>query len=202
MKESTRALLIITASVCLATSALAAVITIDENGNGVGTIGRGFLAPDPGPGGFPSVLTYALPFTGVQGDVLMMSAEPGFGVVVFDVIRFNGNGTVLFYSDNIPVSDSLGDTPGPPGTLYTNQVTIAEVGPEGNNAGIYTPLPGQPGFVPGAAETYNFISDGSDVPEPSAIVLGFLGTMFVLPGLMFRRRKIGRLILRGRVTRA
>src|SRR5260370_23999437 len=110
MKKSTRAVPIITASVCLATSALADVLAIDENGNGIGTIGRGFLAPDPGPGGLPSVLTYRLPFAGVQGDVAMFSVEPGIGTVVFDVIRFNGNGTVLFYSDNVPLFDSLADT--------------------------------------------------------------------------------------------
>ena len=184
MKRPTRALLIITASVCLATSALAD-ITIDENGNGIGTIGRGFLAPDPGPGGLLSVLTYLLPFAGVQGDVLMSSVETDFGRVVFDVIRFNGNGTVLFYSDNVPVSDSLGDTPSPPGALYANQITIAEVGPEGNNAGIYTPLAGQPGFVPGAAQRYNFVSDGA-VPEPSAVVL--LVTVFLLVVVVHQRR--------------
>ena len=114
MKMSSRALLIIMASVCLATTTFADVIAIDENGNGIGTIGRGFLAPDPGPGGLASVLTYRLPFAGVPGDVLMSSVEPGFvGTVVFDVIRFNGNGTVLFYSDNVPVFDSLGDTASP-----------------------------------------------------------------------------------------
>jgi PEP-CTERM motif len=199
MKKSTRALLIITASVCLATSALADVLAIDENGNGIGTIGRGFLAPDPGPGGLPSVLTYILPFTGVQGDVLMSSVEPGFGNVVFDIIRFNGNGTVVFYSDNLPVADSLADTTGPPGALYANQIIIAEVGPEGNNVGIYTPLAGQPGFDPNAVHTYNFVSDGT-VPEPSAVVL--LGTVFVLLGIMFRRREIGRPILGGRINRA
>jgi hypothetical protein len=43
---------------------------VDEFGNGIGVIGPGFLAPDPGPGGLPSVLTYILPFAGTQGDVL------------------------------------------------------------------------------------------------------------------------------------
>jgi hypothetical protein len=186
MKRLTRILLIIAASTFLAASALADVIAIDENGNGIGTIGNGFLAPDPGPGGLAGVLTYRLPFAGVQGDVLMLSMEPGFiNPVVFDVIRFNGNGTVLFYSDNVPVFDSLADTPGPPGILYPDSVFIPEVGPEGNNLGIYTPLPGQPGFDPGAAHTYQFVSDGT-VPEPSAIVL--LATGFLLVVVVQRRR--------------
>jgi hypothetical protein len=131
--------------------------------------------------------------------VAMFSVEPGIGTVVFDVIRFNGNGTVLFYSDNVPLFDSLADTPGPPGAPYANLIFIPEVGPEGNNLGIYTPLAGQPGFDPGAAHTYNFVSDGT-VPEPSAVVL--LGTVFVLLGVVFRRREIGRPILGGRITRA
>jgi hypothetical protein len=90
---------------------------------------------------------------------------------------------------------------GPPGTLYANRVALAEVGPEGNNVGIYTPLAGQPGFVPGAAQTYIFVSDGT-VPEPSAVVLVLLGTVFVLLGVVFPRREIGHPILGGRITRA
>jgi hypothetical protein len=40
-----------------ARGANAALITVDENGNGIGTVGVGSLKPDPGPGGLPSVLT-------------------------------------------------------------------------------------------------------------------------------------------------
>ena len=40
-----------------ATETHAALITVDENGNGIGTVGVGSLKPDPGPGGLPSVLT-------------------------------------------------------------------------------------------------------------------------------------------------
>src|SRR5262245_11481491 len=43
-------------------------ITVDEFGKGVGTIGPGFIAPDPGPGGQAATLTYTLPFVGVVGD--------------------------------------------------------------------------------------------------------------------------------------
>src|SRR5438045_3482319 len=77
-------------------AAPAAIISFDENGNGIGTIGAGVLATDPGPGGRSSVLTYTLPFTVNRGDVLVN--DPGFGIL--DVIRFNGS-TVVFYSDNI-----------------------------------------------------------------------------------------------------
>jgi hypothetical protein len=147
-----------------------AVITIDENGNGIGTLGRGVLAPDPGPGGLPSVLTYGLPFAGVQGDIGFTAAEG-----VFDFVRFNGNGTVVFYSDNVPTADSLGDTPGPPLGFYENLIFIPEVGPEGNNGAIYTPTAGQPGYDP-SGPTYHFISDGTaarlyDPNEPGSVLV-------------------------------
>jgi len=163
----------------LAPGGHAALITVDENGNGIGTIGDGSLKPDPGPGGLASVLTYNLPFTATQGDVLLSSIEPVSPFpVVFDVIRFNGNGTLDFYSDNVPIADSLADTPSPPGFLYANQITIPEVGPEGNNGAFYTPTAGHPGFDT-SGPTFHFISDGSAVPEPASIVIlgtGLLGS--------------------------
>src|ERR1700730_11685008 len=65
-------------------------LNFDENGNGTTP---GFFSNDPGPGGLNNVLTYNLPFTGVAGDVLVNDGA-GLG----DIIRFNGNGTVIFYS--------------------------------------------------------------------------------------------------------
>ncbi len=156
-------------------------ITVDENGNGIGTVGPGFLGADPGPGGLNSVLTYNLPFAGTQGDVEI------FGPTLGDVVRFNGNGTLLFYSDT-PPTDSLGDTLSPPGSFYTNFAMVTELGPEGNNGAVYTPMAGQPGSVPGAVVTYNFVSDGSIVPEPSTLTLLGLGGVG-LAGYAWRRRK-------------
>jgi hypothetical protein len=182
MKQLKETSLIIAALVCFAVSARADVIAIDEHGNGVGTLGPGFLAPDPGPGGLPLVLTYLLPFAGVQGDVLLF--DPAIGTFL-DVLRFNGNGTVLFYSDNIDGVDAIGDTVSPPGAFYANTITINEVGPEGANGAFYTPGPGQPGFDPAAAHSFSFVSDGT-VPEPSAVVL--LATVFMLLAVVIHRR--------------
>ena len=145
------------------------LVTVDEYGNGLinSTPIQGYFSRDPGPGSHFSVLTYNLPFPGTQGDVLF-SGEPGL-VYGGDVIRFNGNGTVIFYSDNIPTADAPADTVGPP-FPYTNTATVQEIGPEGNNGAFYTPQPGQPGYNPATPTSYRFVSDGV-VPEPSTFCL-------------------------------
>ena len=158
-------------------------ISIDENGNGrpqsIGT--------DPGPGGLTGVLIYTLPFPGVQGDVLLTDSG-----VVLDLLRFNGNGTVIFYSDNINGIDSIGDTLAPPGSRYPNNVTIAEVGLEGNNGATYTPTANQPGYgTTDFTVTYNFVSDGTIVPEPSSFWLMAAGL-----GVLSSRWLIRRILLR------
>jgi len=170
-------------------------VTVDENGKGTlnfttgGGCGSGIvpmpgvLAPDPGPGGLSSVLTYNLlgPPSLVAGDVLMTDAE--CDGCFLDVVRFNPAGTggpsypasLLFYSDNIDGFGSLGDTPSPPLAFYTNIVSIPEVGPEGGLQGaVYTPKEGQPGFVPGFTVSYNLISD---TPEPGTLGLLGIGLM-------------------------
>ena len=172
------------------------LVVIDENGNG--TLGlpasglttlTGFLSNDPGPGGLPNVLTYKLPFAGLQGDVFLTDTAPTGAVSVQDLLRFSGDGTVRFYSDSLDGSKDMADTPGFPTSKYTNTFTLAEVGPEDNNGAFYVPTPNQPGFDPNFNPTYRFISD-SPVPEASSSV--GLGILLSLAGLtaFLRRRKM------------
>jgi hypothetical protein len=182
--------LLIAAALCfLCSPAVQAnpIITVDELGHGTILFAGAppstmpfALQADPGPGGLASVLTYNLlgPPALVAGDVLL---QDGAGGPILDVIRFNPAGTgsvgypasLLFYSDNVDGFDALGDTSSPPGSFYTNTVTILEVGPEGNNGASYTPTANQPGFVPGFTVQYNFISDA--VPEPGSWTLMLAG---------------------------
>jgi PEP-CTERM motif len=181
------ALALTVASILLVTQASGATITVDEFGNGAVLLTVPVPLPfrfgnDPGPGGLNNVLIYMLPFAGVQGDVLLN--DPGIGVL--DVIRFNGDGTLIFYSDNIDGFDAPADTPSPPLSFYTNTVTLTEVGPEGNNGATYAPTPNQPGFgvFAGQATTYVFVSDS--VPEPGTMCLMGAG-LAILIGSRFLR---------------
>ena len=185
-----RKLLVLAAPVLLCFAAAAHAqfsvhITVDEQGNGLFTNTNGFdqtltgfLAPDPGPGGLSSALTYSLlnPPGLVSGDALIF--DPG-GVTFSDVVRFNAsNGTLVFYSNPLDGFDSLADTASPPSSFYTNQITLFET----NGVVDYTPTAGEPGFVAGAGGpvTYTLESDPPAVPEPSSLALlgtGVLGTV-------------------------
>ena len=147
------------------------------------------------------MLTYDLPFAVTPGDVFLFD-----GLIFLDVIRFNNSAdggivlatdgspfTLVFYSDNVGGFDALADTRSPPFAFYANQVSLAEVGPEGNNGAFYTPQEGQPGYVEldGAAGiqgfTYHFISD-STIPEPSSTALLSLGLAVLVLAAGLRRR--------------
>ncbi len=140
--------------------------------------GFGTLANDPGPGGLPNILTFALSYPATQGDVLIQDFTGECGGCVLDVIRFNGNYTLLFYSDNVDGYDSPADTPGPPQQFYANQTYAGEIGTELFNYAIYHPGSGMPGFDnTGTFDlTYVFVSDGTvaqyeAVPEPGSLML-------------------------------
>jgi hypothetical protein len=166
-------------------------ITVDENCNGtINGFGTSALpcgfAADAGPGGLATAMTYDLlnPPGLVVGDVLM--SDPGCGGCLSDVVRFNPDGTLVFYSDNTDGANAGADT-GLPTAFYPINVSIPEVGDVGQvQYAIYIPGAGMPGYVAGAFAPieYTFISD---TPEPGTLVMfgsGVLG----LVGLL--RRKI------------
>jgi hypothetical protein len=130
----------------------------------------------------------------VAGDVFLSDVVPGGGHVLLDEIRFNPAGTggnpaypasLVFYSDGfVDGIDALADVPNGPTDAYLNFIILQETGIGNFNIGvIYTPLPGQPGFVAGFDVTYTFISD---TPEPSSLLLLGSGALGLLG--MIRRK--------------
>src|SRR5256885_11277424 len=73
------------------------LITVDENGHGniTGTPLPFTVSTEPLSG--IATLTYFLPFAGVAGDVLMLD-----NFATNDVIRFDGQGRMWFFSDREP----------------------------------------------------------------------------------------------------
>lgn len=167
-------------------------LQIDENGNGLlnGVFHPGFLQNDPGPGGLPLALTYTTPAGLVVGDLLLH--EPGGAES--DLIRWNANGTLVFYSD-LPEPGEIPELAdiGLPGQTYGG-ISVTETGlfgapysETGTNGYVYIPLAGQPGYDPnnpGNQPTYTFISD---VPEPGTVALVGLSLVGMLA--VIRRKK-------------
>ena len=162
--------------------------------NGVGTIQfpgaaalplPGVLAPDPGPGGRTSALTYNLlgPPSLVPGDLLLFDGD-----LLSDVIRFNPAGTapgypasVVFYSALETVGGELADV-GFPSAFYQNIVRMAE----GMLGVVYTPTANQPGYVAGFAVTYR-IESLTAAPEPGSVVLLATGLLGLVAAAAIRR---------------
>ena len=149
------------------------LITVDELGNGTfaGAVLPSGLKADP----FSGIVTlaYRLPFAGIPGEVLLFEPGPQTNVLS-DIIRFDGQGFLYFFSEreptDVPPFDPA-DVPQFPSPIAAlQQVSLLEVGPEGNNGAFYTPG-GGPGGDP-SNPSYQFISD---VPEPSSGVLAMVG---------------------------
>lgn len=148
-----------------------AILTIDEAGDAYFTPSQMFphtMATDPSSG--ITTLQYTLPFAGVAGDLLL--DDPGSSQVS-DVLRFDGNYHVYFFSEVEPGQSQLADV-GLPSTYLTPNVTVSESGTEGVfTYAYYTPTAGEPGFKPAAPTMEYYIV--SDVPEPSVMMLGSFG---------------------------
>ena len=146
------------------------VITLDENGDGYITPSQPFpytVTNEPNSG--ISTLRYTLPFAGVAGDLLLQ--EP-VGTNISDVLRFDGNSHVYFFSDIELGQSALADV-GIPTTFLSPNVTVVEQGTEGVNTwAFYIPSAGQPGYKAAGPVAYDIISD---VPEPSSLLLVGLG---------------------------
>jgi hypothetical protein len=149
---------------------LGAILTMDEAGNAYFTPSQPFahtIGTDPNSG--ISTLEYFLPFAGVAGDVLLQDPTGQ----ISDVLRFDGNSDVYFFSLVEPGQNQLADV-GLPSVFLTPNVTVPELGTEGVfTYAYYTPTVGQPGYKSAAPGMEYYII--SDVPEPCTMLLGGLG---------------------------
>jgi hypothetical protein len=148
--------------------------------NGFVVLLPGVLAPDPGPGGLSSALTFtAHPAEEnlVVGDLFLLDGNGR----VSDILRFNPGAAIsgqpiVFYSNDS--NGLLADT-GLPAGFYANSLTILE-NPSGPT--IYTPIAGQPGFEPASGAlpvTYQIFSTPDDGSTLSLLAVAIFGIAFV-----------------------
>jgi hypothetical protein len=140
-----------------------------------------------------TTLAYTLPFPGVRGDVVL--DEPPAPSQHSDLLRFDGNFHLFFFSD--PTPGLPGDPPdspadkGLPPNFLSPALFFLESGSEGGLQGLfgYVPGPADPGADVAAAgpNLYNFISD---IPEPGALPLLACGLGIL--GFVQRRRALAR----------
>lgn len=173
----------------LAVNAPASTISLDENGHGTidGTplaftaTGSNPLPPFQSP-----VLTYTLPFTGVAGNVELLT--PGVTPVVPEAeLEFTGSSSVIFYS--AAGGTDLADRYSPPIFPFpvTNTVRLTQTS---SGLFVYTPASGQPGFD-ASAPTYDFVvGTPTTVPEPASEALFSLGGVALVLCSFVRKRKI------------
>src|SRR2546428_6625277 len=131
-------------SALAATSAFAQpVITVDELGKGTfnGTALHSGQQADP----FSSIVTlaYQLALPGVPGDVLLFEPGTPQPAPPSDLIRFDGQGFLYFFSEIEPTDVPPFDPPVlqhfPPPDASLQRISFFEPGPEGNTGALYNP---------------------------------------------------------------
>jgi hypothetical protein len=157
------------------------IVIIDENGNGTlnGDPLLWSVGQDSGPGGLSNALIYQFPTTlgnWTVGDLLLQ--EPSGSGGGSDLIRFNPDNTLVFYSDMDGAILDIADIGIPP-DRYPNNLTRTElVNGDGSDGIFYVPTEGSnPGFLTGLQVEYHIISE---VPEPSTFVLMAMGILGLL----------------------
>src|SRR5262249_37413574 len=105
-------------------AAQALTITLDENGNAIGTVGQGSFVLD---------LVYQLPFH-PPGGFIFVRDSISLTAPLEDVLDFADNGILGFFSVNTDGVDSLADQgQGFLVPIRANIVEVLEVGTEGSN---------------------------------------------------------------------
>jgi len=162
------------------------LVTVDElgNGNWNGQPLPSFISPDPFAG--IATLTYRLPWPGVPGDVYLFEPNTPVPGPPSDIIRFDGQSNMYFYSErettDQPPFDPADVFQFPPPIAALQVINLMESGPEGNNGAFYTPPPGGPG-ANSVGASYHFVSD---VPEPATLALLGIASGLLIP----RRRRL------------
>jgi hypothetical protein len=173
MKNLTLRGLIVGTSVLLAAWSIQAQQFVFE-ASGNSSYQPGQLMPDP-TGGLAAwnVLVFDLPFAGVAGDLLI--DEGSLNGTLVDIIRFDGNSHLIFYSSSANGFHEAADVPAPPNPLFPNLAYAVEYPSAVDSYADYVPSSGQPGY-----DLLNPAYHFSEVPEPGAGVLVALGAGLML----------------------
>src|SRR5207245_7361204 len=134
-----------TSAIALTTALGQPLITVDELGKGTfnGQLLPSFQSPDPASG--IVTLTYRLPFPTVPGDVQLFEPNAAGTNQLSDIIRFDGNGNLFFFSEleptDVPPFDPADVNQFPPPIPAFPIVQLLEIG----RAHIYSPVTVAPG---------------------------------------------------------